>query len=404
MCPPTTKTHLDRPTPPTAPVDPGALPVKEGHQSDQADSTDGARLGGSPYLIQPDSLHELFGPGEPAFRSRQLREWLYRNPVLRARDMTNLPLGLRREMEADLWPFEVEQHQTADRGATHKWLFRMPDGAAIEAVAMGYGRRTTLCVSSQAGCALACTFCATGQFGFERHLQAGEILAQVAYANAFLRSRPLAGSPPRVTNVVFMGMGEPLANYPRLREAIRLMVEEVGMSARSLTVSTVGVVPGIRRLADEPWPVKLAVSLHAADDDLRSRLVPLNRRYPLSEVERAAAYYFEKKRRRVSLEWTMIRDVNDDLLQAEGLATIARRLRAHVNLIALNPTPLSADRPSPRRTIQEFAAHLRTRGVNVTIRDTRGTQIDAACGQLRVKARESSKKHPTRSLVANPAR
>ena len=300
--------------------------------------------------------------------------------------MTNLPGGLRDGMEGRLWPFEAAEPQIADRGTTCKWLFRMPDGATVEAVAMGYGSRTTLCVSSQAGCALACTFCATGQFGFERHLQAGEIVAQVAYANAFLRSRPLPGSPPRVTNVVFMGMGEPLANYPRLREAIRTMVEQMGMSARSLTVSTVGVVPGIRRLADDPWPVNLAVSLHAADDDLRSELVPLNRRYPLSEVEAAIRYFFEQKRRRVSLEWTMIRDVNDDLSQAEGLAAIARRLRAHVNLIALNPTPLSPELPSTPSAIRRFVAALRARGVNVTVRDTRGTGIDAACGQLRVKS------------------
>ncbi|MCE2527396.1 MAG: 23S rRNA (adenine(2503)-C(2))-methyltransferase RlmN [Actinomycetia bacterium] len=353
----------------------------------------------SPYLVHPDELTQLVGGGEPAFRGRQLREWLYRNPVLHTRDMTNLPIGLRRALAERLWPFEVEQHQVADRRATYKWLFRMPDGAAIEAVAMGYGSRTTLCVSSQAGCALACTFCATGQFGFERHLQAGEILAQLAYTNAFLRSQPLRNAPPKVTNVVFMGLGEPLANYPRLREAIRLIVEEVGMSARSLTVSTVGVVPGIRRLADDPWPVKLAVSLHASDDDLRSRLVPLNRRYPLAEVENAAAYFFRKKRRRISLEWTMIRDVNDDLSQAEGLAAIARRLRAHVNLIALNPTPLSADRPSTSEVIRRFAATLRSRGVNVTVRDTRGTQIDAACGQLRVEGSSGKGEGPARRRV-----
>jgi 23S rRNA (adenine2503-C2)-methyltransferase len=318
--------------------------------------------------------------------------------------MTNLPLRLREELETVLWPFEVDQHQVADRGTTHKWMFRMPDGAAIETVAMGYRNRTTLCVSSQAGCALACTFCATGQFGFQRQLKAGEIFAQLAYANAFIRSQPLGGSPTRVTNVVFMGMGEPLANYPRVREAIRLMTEEAGMSARSLTVSTVGVVPGIRRLADDPWPVKLAVSLHAADDALRSQLVPLNRRYPLSEVEKAAAYFFKKKRRRVSLEWTMISDVNDDLGQAENLATIARRLQAHVNLIALNPTPLSSDLPSSRHAIEGFAAHLRTRGVNVTVRDTRGTQIDAACGQLRIGAAEKRKPRSRPSLVLEPLR
>lgn len=355
---------------------------------------------GSPYLIPPDELERVVGVDQPAFRSRQLREWLYRRPVLRSADMTNLPGPFRVELEGHLWPFEVGEHRVADRGTTYKWLFRMGDGAAVETVAMGYRSRTTLCVSSQAGCALACTFCATGQFGFERHLGAGEIVAQVAYANAFLRSRPLRGSPPRVGNVVFMGMGEPLANYPRVREAIRLMVEEMGMSARSVTVSTVGVVPGIRRLADDPWPVKLAVSLHASDDELRSQLVPLNRRYPLSEVEAAARYFFERKGRRVSLEWTMIRELNDDPSQAEGLAAIARRLRAHVNLIALNPTPLSADRPSTPETIRRFAAALRARGVNVTVRDTRGTGIDAACGQLRVKSRAVEAPVPPRDRTA----
>ncbi|MDE0131158.1 MAG: 23S rRNA (adenine(2503)-C(2))-methyltransferase RlmN [bacterium] len=345
---------------------------------------------GSPYLVDPDRLGEVVGADEPSFRSDQLREWLYRNPVLEARDMTNLPGDLRGALSHRLWPFEVEEHQSADRGATHKWLFRTGDQAAIESVVMGYRTRTTLCVSSQAGCALACTFCATGQFGFERHLQAGEIVAQVAYANAFLRDHPLRNSPTRVTNVVFMGMGEPLANYPRLRQAIGLMIGEMGMSARSLTVSTVGVVPGIRRLADDPWPVNLAVSLHAADDELRSRLVPLNRRYPLSEVEAAASYFFEKKGRRVSLEWTMIRGVNDHRTQADRLAAIARRLRAHVNLIALNPTPLSSDMPSTPQAIRRFAAALREGGVNVTVRDTRGTEIDAACGQLRVRSGRGS--------------
>ena len=197
-------------------------------------------------------------------------------------------------------------------------------------------------------------------------------------------------SPPRVTNVVFMGMGEPLANYPRLRQAIGLMIGEMGMSARSLTVSTVGVVPGIRRLADDPWPVNLAVSLHAADDELRTRLVPLNRRYPLSEIEAAASYFFERKGRRVSLEWTMIRGVNDHRIQADRLAAIARRLRAHVNLIALNPTPLSSDLPSTPEAIGRFVAALRQAGVNVTVRDTRGADIDGACGQLRVRSSRKS--------------
>jgi 23S rRNA (adenine2503-C2)-methyltransferase len=337
-----------------------------------------------PYLHRPEDLGDLL-EDEPSYRVDQLRDWLYRTPVLSSQDMTNLPAGVRSRVER-LWPFDVETEQAADGGTTRKWLFRAPDGAAIEAVLMGYPRRVTLCISSQAGCALGCTFCATGQFGFERHLDAGEIVAQVAYAQAFLRQIGMPGTPDHLTNVVFMGMGEPLANYDRVREAIRRMIEVMGLSARSITVSTVGMVPGIRRLAEEPWPVSLAVSLHAADDELRSTLVPINRRYPLAELEKAAAGYFEKKRRRLSIEWTMMDGVNDTTDQAVKLAAIARRLRAHVNLIALNPTPLTKEKASSRTAIDAFARELGRLGVNVTVRDTRGRNIDAACGQLRLLA------------------
>ena len=337
-----------------------------------------------PYLHQPEDLGDLLR-AEPSYRVDQLREWLYKTPVLSSQDMTNLPAEVRSRL-GRLWPFDVETEQAADGGTTRKWLFRAPDGAAIEAVLMGYPRRATLCISSQAGCALGCTFCATGQFGFERHLDAGEILAQVAYAQAFLRQIGMPGTPDHLTNVVFMGMGEPLANYDRVREAIRRMIEVMGLSARSITVSTVGMVPGIRRLAEEPWPVSLAVSLHAADDELRSTLVPINRRYPLAELEEAAAAYFEKKRRRLSIEWTMMDGVNDTTDQAVKLAAIARRLRAHVNLIALNPTPLTKEKASSRTAIDAFARELGRHGVNVTVRDTRGRNIDAACGQLRLLA------------------
>ena len=335
----------------------------------------------SAYLIAPEELAEHLR-GQPAYRADQLRDWLYKTPVLGADDMTNLPGEIRSNLV--LWPFEVEVEQTADGGTTRKWLFRAADGAAIEAVLMGYPKRATLCISSQAGCALACTFCATGQFGFERHLEPGEIVAQVAYAQAFLRQIGMPGVPDHLTNIVFMGMGEPLANYDRVREAIRRMIEVMGISARSITVSTVGMIPGIKRLADEPWPVYLAVSLHAADDELRSTLVPINKRYPIAALEDAAREYFDKKGRRVSIEWTMMDGVNDTFEQADKLAGIAKRLRAHVNLIALNPTPLSSERASTRLHIQEFANTLKRKGVNVTIRDTRGRDIDAACGQLRV--------------------
>lgn len=335
------------------------------------------------YLRPPETLADLVPPDQPVYRADQLREWLYDTPVLTVDEMTNLPLHLREQWADDLWPFTVDIEQSGDQGRTIKWLFRAGDRVGIESVLMGYSDRTTLCLSSQAGCALACTFCATGQYGFERNLDAGEIVAQVAYAKAFLATSGLPGSPSTLSNVVFMGMGEPLANYPRVREALRRMIEVMNMGARSITVSTVGVVPGMRKLAAEPWQVNLAVSIHAADDELRSQLVPLNRRYPLAEVEAAASEYFELKGRRVSLEWTMIDGVNDTGDQANKLAALAHRLRAHVNLIALNATPLSPMRPSHPDRIATFAERLLAEGVNVTVRNTRGADIDAACGQLR---------------------
>jgi 23S rRNA (adenine2503-C2)-methyltransferase len=330
------------------------------------------------YLAHPDDLSDLL-PGEPQYRVDQLRRWLYVNPVLDADQMTNLPQHVREHL--DLWPFAVEAERVADGGRTVKWLFRSADGAAIETVLIGYDDRATVCISSQAGCALGCTFCATGQFGFERHLEPGEIVAQVAFARAHLRTVGMPGVPARVTNVVFMGMGEPLVNYDRVREAIRRMIEEMHMSARSITVSTVGIVPGIRRLTNDPWPVNLAVSLHAADDELRTSLVPINARYPLAAVETAAAGYFAAKGRRVSIEWTLMDGVNDSDEQADRLAEIARRLRAHVNVIAMNPTPLSPFGPSGR--IDRFLDRLKLAGINATRRVNRGGEIDAACGQLR---------------------
>jgi 23S rRNA (adenine2503-C2)-methyltransferase len=337
------------------------------------------------YLSEPDSLGELL-EAEPAYRADQLREWLYRHPVLHTDGMTNLPESLRAHLREELWPFTVAVEQKADGGDTIKWLFRCTDGEPIESVLMGYRNRTTLCISSQVGCAMGCTFCATGQFGFDRHLHAGEIVAQVAYANAYLAATPIPHSPERVTNVVFMGMGEPLANYANTIESIRRMVGVMGMSARSITVSTVGFVPGMRRLMDEPWPVNLAVSLHSTIPSERSKLVPINDRYPIDAVVEAAGDYYAAKGRRVSLEWTLIEGENDSDEEAIGLAAIARRIHAHVNVIALNPTPLSADRPPDSDRVRRFIGTLKREGANVTLRDTRGQDIDAACGQLRVRS------------------
>lgn len=339
------------------------------------------------YTTSPDELGELFAD-EPRYRTDQLVEWLYRHPVMSASDMTNLPLSMRSQIAEEHWPFELDIEQTADGGLTKKWLFRCRDGAAIEAVLMGYPTRTTLCISSQVGCAMGCTFCATGQFGFDRHLDAGEIAAQVAYANAYLARSPLPKSPEHVTNVVFMGMGEPLANYDHTIESIRRMTELMGISARSITVSTVGFVPGMRKLIEEPWPLNLAVSLHSTIPSERSKLVPINDRYPIDDVISAAKDYYDIKGRRVSLEWTLIAGENDSDEEAIGLARIARKIRAHVNVIALNPTPLSRDRPPSNDHIRRFLGTLRREGANVTLRDTRGQDIDAACGQLRLRAED----------------
>jgi len=337
------------------------------------------------YLSEPDRLGDLLGD-EPRYRADQLREWLYQHPVLTTEEMTNLPESLRSRLRDDLWPFSVDIQQTADRGTTIKWLFRCTDGAAIESVLMGYRNRTTLCISSQVGCAMGCTFCATGQFGFDRHLDAGEIVAQVAYANAYLGANPLPHSPERVTNIVFMGMGEPLANYSNTIESIRRMIEEMGISARAITVSTVGFVPGMRKLVAEPWPLNLAVSLHSTIPSERSKLVPINDRYPIDDVIDVAGEYYSVKGRRVSLEWTLIEGENDSDEEAIGLARIARLIHAHVNVIALNPTPLSADRPPDGDRVRRFIGTLKREGANVTLRDTRGQDIDAACGQLRVRS------------------
>jgi 23S rRNA (adenine2503-C2)-methyltransferase len=274
-------------------------------------------------------------------------------------------------------------------------LWRLADGAKVESVLMRYPRRATVCVSSQAGCAIGCPFCATGQAGLRRNLMVGEIVEQVVRAMAACREPevPAGDSAHRtggtsarharpLSNVVFMGMGEPLANYERVWEAVERICGDLGLSARHITISTVGVVPGIRRLAAERLPVGLAVSLHAANDGLRDRLVPLNRRYPLSELLDACREYRTSTRRRLSFEWALIEGVNDAKSDAEELASLARPLAAHVNLIPLNRTRGYDGRGPAGEGVTRFAGWLETAGLRVTVRDTRGSDIDAACGQL----------------------
>lgn len=334
--------------------------------------------------------------GEPSYRVDQIWDGLYHRFEL-PDQMTNLPKSLRAHL-TDSAPLALDEVQVlqADRGQTLKWLWKLADGHQIETVLMLYADRATVCVSSQAGCAMACGFCATGQAGFDRHLSTGEIVEQVVAAARAAGER-------RVSNVVFMGMGEPLANFDHTWNAVTRLHGDVGLSARSITVSTVGVIPGIRRLCEADLPVTLAVSLHAANDRLRDELVPINRRYPIDDLCDAMIDYRDKKGRRVSLEWALIHQVNDSDRDAEELAAVARRVRAHINLIPLNPTPGYAVRGAPPKRLYAFRDRLEQLGANATVRRTRGLEIDAACGQLAAR-HGSGTAAPTAQPVASPTR
>jgi 23S rRNA (adenine2503-C2)-methyltransferase len=337
------------------------------------------------YDLSLDQLTDrLVGWGEPAFRAKQVWSQLWKRaapyeemsdvgPDVRARLAQEVPIGV-----------EVLDERTADRGATRKALLRLGGARVVETVVMGYRDRVTACVSSQAGCAMGCTFCATGQMGLEHNLTAGEIAAQAVWARREAARLP-DSTPRRLTNVVFMGMGEPLANERHVFGALAALTDRTrfALGARHVTLSTVGVAPAIPRLAAAHPQVGLAVSFHAASDELRDQLVPPNKLWPLGVLEAAIAAWREATHRRPSIEWALIDEVNDTDEQAALLAPVARRLHAHVNLIPLNPTPGYPVLGSPPARIRRFVGELEARGVNVTVRDTRGRDIDAACGQLR---------------------
>jgi 23S rRNA (adenine2503-C2)-methyltransferase len=333
------------------------------------------------YGVTRDELRSLLSArDEPRYRADQVFDGLWtQRRALEA--ITNVPKQLRTDLTTDL-PLALTPVlvQRAADDMTVKWLWQVSGGAQVETVLMRYPDRATVCVSSQAGCAMGCTFCATGQAGFDRHLDAGEISEQVLRAQH--------ESPQRVANVVYMGMGEPLANVDPVLESLTRLHEDAGISARHLTVSTVGVVPGMHRLRRFPLPVTLAVSLHAPDDDLRAQLVPLNHRYPVADVLDAARAYADEKGRRVTFEYACIAGVNDHEHLADALAARLRGFRggAHVNLIPLNPTGGFAGRAADDTRIARFATRLREHGVAVSVRRNRGVDIDAACGQLRSRS------------------
>jgi len=325
--------------------------------------------------------------GLPAFRAKQVGNQYFGRLIADPELMTDLPAAVRGQVAEALFPplLSVVRSIQCDAGETRKTLWRAVDGTTFESVLMRYPQRNTVCISSQAGCGMACPFCATGQGGLTRNLSAAEILEQVRVAAATMRDE----HDRRLSNIVFMGMGEPLANYNRVLTTVRRIIAPAprgfGISARSVTVSTVGLAPAIRKLADERLGVTLALSLHAPDDELRDTLVPVNNRWKVGEALDAARYYADVTGRRVSIEYALIRDVNDQPWRADLLG---KRLHGalgplvHVNLIPLNPTPGSEWDASPKPVEREFVKRVREHGVSCTVRDTRGREIAAACGQL----------------------
>jgi 23S rRNA (adenine2503-C2)-methyltransferase len=333
------------------------------------------------YDLSPEGLAGLLAAwGEPRFRANQVREWLYDKRVSSFDEMRNLPKKLRDRLktETTLGVLAPVSEQASHDG-TLKRLYRLPDGQMIESVLMPYDDdRRTACISTQAGCAMGCVFCATGQMGFARHLTAAEIFEQ-----AVLFARELEAQGERLSNVVLMGMGEPFHNYNESLAAVRRLMDDLGIGARHITVSTVGLAPMIRRFADEGLQVRLAISLHAATDEERSALLPVNKRWPLAELMAACREYVEKTGRRISFEWTAIQGENDTPEQARALGKLLKGLLCHVNIIPLNPTGGYAHGPSAADRVDRFAAILGEYGVPATVRVRRGIDINAGCGQLK---------------------
>ncbi|MFO7633662.1 MAG: 23S rRNA (adenine(2503)-C(2))-methyltransferase RlmN [Caldilinea sp.] len=342
-----------------------------------------------------DFLAEL---GEPRFRTRQVWEWIYKRYAGDFEAMTNLPKELRTKLGgiATLAPLTLVAEMVSLDRDTVKALFQLPDGQTIEAVLMLYDQRRTLCISSQAGCAMGCTFCATAQGGLARNLTAGEIVAQVLYFARYLADPALPPDsnverPTQVTNIVLMGMGEPLHNYANVWTALRRLTDAdaFGLGARHITLSTVGLVPMIDRMAEEGSQIGLAVSLHAPNDELRTQLVPVNKGYPVDELLASVRRYVAKTNRRVTFEYALMAGINDSPELAQEMAEKLQGILCHVNLIPLNPIPDSPFQPSSDEDTERFAQILRDAGIPATVRLRRGIEINAGCGQLRRAATRS---------------
>ena len=354
-------------------------------------------------LTLPQLQQWLKDRGEPAFRAKQIYTWLYHQLVTDFAQMTNLPQSLRARLaeEASIGPIIIRSELHAKDDRTRKILLSLSDGKLVESVLMlyppvsGSTARATVCVSSQAGCALGCTFCATGQMGFDRHLTPGEIVAQVLHFARELRAQPwsaagLPGSAPidHITNIVLMGMGEPLHNYNNVLQALHILNNADGfrLGARHMTLSTAGLVPAIRKLAQEPMQINLAVSLHAPTDELRSTTMPINKKYPLAELMAAVQDYIKATGRQVTFEYVLLSGVNDTPAHAHQLAALLTPFKqfAHVNCIPVNATTADYRTPGPQ-AIQAFRAILSQHGVSNSVRAERGDDIAAACGQLRTR-------------------
>ena len=334
-----------------------------------------------PFDAVQDRLIEL---GQPSYRAEQIWQSVYRDLAVSYGEMTTLPTRLRTELEAQL-PFgrlAPESAQESPDHRTRKTLLRLDDGEAIETVSMRYDERQTVCISTQVGCAMDCRICATARGGFTRNLSAGEIVGQVLHAARGFRQEGR-----RLTNIVYMGMGEPFANYDATLSSIRILNDPRGfnLGARSFTVSTVGIVPGIERFADEGLQANLAVSLHAANDDLRARLLPISRIHPIDPLLRACRKYVARTHRRITFEVALIDGINDSPAHAVELADLLRGLLCHVNLIPFNPISGLTWRRSSDDRVNRFTRALESRGIPATIRISRGAEIQAGCGQLRAK-------------------